>query len=146
MLDAKPVKIFVPDSNHICFIFNELLPIPVVVEVLLRYHIADKWEIYCPPLAYSAGITSHLPWGQSPNSRGFAHLFPRLVVRPARSLRLQRVRSVPLAPGSYFAVSVKTAEVATPFAVPVMVMVFGGAGRVYSWVAVPELLVTPGLA
>src|ERR1700681_1585834 len=81
MLDAKPVRIFVPDSNHICFSFNELLPIPVVVDVLIRYHIADKWEIYCPPIRYSAGITSHLPWGQSPNSRGFAHL----VVRPARS-------------------------------------------------------------
>src|SRR3984893_15759602 len=78
MLDAKPVKIFVPDSNRICFIFNELLPIPVVVDVLIRYHIADKWEIYCPPLTYSAGITSHLPWGQSPNSvltLGGSHIF-----------------------------------------------------------------------
>src|ERR1700686_2139515 len=83
MLDAKPVKIFVRDYNHICFIFNELLPIPVVVDVLIRYHVADKWEIYCPPLRYSAGITSHLPWGQSPNSPGFAHLFAHLVVRPA---------------------------------------------------------------
>src|ERR1700674_5317963 len=100
MLDAKPVKIFVPDSNHICFLFNELLPMPVVVDVLIRYHIADKCEIYCPPLTYAAGITSHLPWGQSPNSRGFAHLFAHLAVRPARSDRLQRVRSVPLALGS----------------------------------------------
>src|ERR1700674_1213430 len=83
MLDDKPVKIFVRDYNHICFIFNELLPIPVVVDVLIRYHVADKWEIYCPPLRYSAGITSHLPWGQSPNSPGFAHLFAHLVVRPA---------------------------------------------------------------
>src|ERR1700730_19450284 len=97
MLDAKPVKIFVPDSNHICFIFNELLPIPVVDDVLIRYHIADKWEIYCPPLKYSSVITSHLCWGQSPNSRGFAHLFAHFVVRPRRSLRLQGVRSVPLA-------------------------------------------------
>src|SRR6202795_3008438 len=82
MLDAKPVKIFVRDWIHICFSFNELLPIPAVVDVLTRYHIADKWEIYCPPLRYSAGITYHLPWGQSPNSRGFAHLFAHLVVRP----------------------------------------------------------------
>jgi hypothetical protein len=41
----------------------------VVADVLIRYHIADKWEIYCPPLRYSGGITSHLRWGQSPNSR-----------------------------------------------------------------------------
>src|SRR6202047_838107 len=100
MLDAKPVRIFVPDSNRICFIFNELLAIPVVVDVLVRYHIADKWEIYCPPLRYSPGITSHPPWGQSPNSRGFAHLFAHLGVRPVRSLRLHRVRSLPLALGS----------------------------------------------
>src|ERR1700686_139904 len=83
MLDAKPVKIFVRDYNHICFIFNELLPIPVVVEVLIRYHIADKWEIYCPPPTYSAGITSHLPWGQSPNSRGL-HIFSHILLSVLR--------------------------------------------------------------
>src|ERR1700681_313880 len=87
MLDAKPVRIFVPDSNRICFIFNELLPIPVVVDVLIRYHIADKWEIYCPPLTYSAGITSHLPWGQSPNSvltLGGSHIFSHILLSVLR--------------------------------------------------------------
>jgi len=84
--------------------------------MLIRYHIADKWEIYCPLLRYSAGITSHLSWGQSPNSRSSR----LLLLSSARFASPPTGSFCSACSGCYCAVSVRTG-VAMPVVVIVMV-------------------------
>src|SRR6267378_586276 len=112
--------------DNIYFIFNELLPIPVVGDVLLRYHIADKWEIYCPPPSVLCG-------------HYFPPAFGNKVLTPGVPPSCCPFRAIRFAASGlilfgllcgYCAVSVKTAGVATPVAVAVMVMVLGDGGRV----------------
>src|SRR5450631_3948592 len=49
--------------NNIRFFINDLRLSSVVATEPIRYHIADKWEIYYPHPRYSVGITFHLSWG-----------------------------------------------------------------------------------
>ena len=109
--------------NDIYFIFNDLLPIDVVGDVLLRYHIADKWEIYCPPPSVLCGHYFPPAFGDKVLTLGV----PPLLALQRDSLRRSFCSALL---SGYCAVSVKTAGVATPVAVAVMVMVLGDGGRV----------------
>src|SRR6266403_2114703 len=112
--------------DHIYFIFNGLLPIPVVGDVLLRYHIADKWEIYCPPPSVLCGHYFPPAFGDKVLTLGV----PNLAVHPARFASPPTGSFCSALLRGYCAVAVKTAGVATPVAVAVTVMVLGDGGRV----------------